>query len=59
MMHSYYIQVRNDITGTYTASSKFSHVLLRKPRNVNGKLTFCSRSCCAVFYKTNERITQR
>lgn len=27
MMHSYYIQVRNDITGTYTASSKFSHVL--------------------------------
>lgn len=36
-----------------------SKAFLRKPRNVNGKLTFCSRSCCAVFYKTNERITQR
>lgn len=27
MMHSYYIQVRNNTTGTYVASSKFSHVL--------------------------------
>ena len=27
MMHSYYIQVRNNITGVYVASSEFSPVL--------------------------------